>query len=105
MDAVVHGTKAQGLPTSALMLSLHQVHLVGCSWPSYFCAFTVMALCGLDSIFRHHGFSAPTLFSTLVFLLHVSLHLMSQECLLALPSLDCFFPYKSQRAHCFLSVY
>lgn len=45
---------------------------VGRLWPSYFRIITVMVLCD----FRHHGFTAPSLISTLAFL-HVSLHLIS----------------------------
>lgn len=67
------------------MLSPHQVYLLGHSWLSYIYVFTVLVLCDLDIILRHDSLSAPTLVSTLAFLLHVSLHLISHGSILGSP--------------------
>lgn len=72
---------------------------VGRLWPSYFRIITVMVLCD----FRHHGFTAPSLISTLASFMSVFISFLT-EAFSVLSSLDYLFPHTSQRAHCFECV-
>ena len=87
------------------MLRPLQVHLLGHPWPSYIYVFTVMVLCDLDIILRHYGFTAPAFVSTLAFLLHVSLHLISHGSILASPFSGLLYFYSNLKGPVVLSVH